>query len=306
MQALRRQWNSELTIAFMVLATCGSAPFRIHADVLWDNDIFPDGSGEFDATNSPNYPQWDWRLAEDFQVPAGGWIFQDFHMRAVEHTGWTTSGITTITIFRADGTIEDGQVYANGAVTPIAGGPGSILTQITAPYTRTPTGEIIEWGPFNPLNIYQYDAVFPGVFIPEGSYYISWRDDAAAESGYSAWVMSTGGDHPNPLLASKWDHHALRSEPGGIENNNPWRVYGDEDVNWHLAFIIGGIVPGPALLGDLDDDGLVNLADVPHFVDALMGNPPANGSIIQSRADMNADLTWNGLDCSLFTGAVLP
>ncbi len=61
----------------------------------------------------------------------------------------------------------------------------------------------------------------------------------------------------------------------------------------------------PTLLGDLNQSGAVELTDIPHFVDALLGNPPANAGIAQARADMNNDSLWDGADIQLFVEALI-
>ncbi len=59
------------------------------------------------------------------------------------------------------------------------------------------------------------------------------------------------------------------------------------------------------LPGDLNDDGTVNMGDLPHFVDALLGNIPAHPGIGQHRADLNADGHTNGDDVEPFIHAIL-
>lgn len=56
--------------------------------------------------------------------------------------------------------------------------------------------------------------------------------------------------------------------------------------------------------GDMDQNGSVELADIAHFVDALVGNAPANPDILQTNADMNNDGQRNGLDLPLFVEAL--
>ncbi len=52
--------------------------------------------------------------------------------------------------------------------------------------------------------------------------------------------------------------------------------------------------------GDMDCDGDTDLDDLPHFVDALLGNPPAHTGIDQSCADMDGDGDRDGQDIHLF------
>lgn len=61
----------------------------------------------------------------------------------------------------------------------------------------------------------------------------------------------------------------------------------------------------PSVPGDLNQSGAVELTDIPHFVDALLGNPPANAGIAQARADMNSDSLWDGADIQLFVDALI-
>lgn len=82
------------------------------------------------------------------------------------------------------------------------------------------------------------------------------------------------------------------------------------DVQWSFdtpGSVIGGMVltlVNSALPGDMDDDGDVDLDDVPHFVDALLGRPLAPG--IVDRSDMNADGRSDGLDVPPLTSALIP
>jgi len=58
--------------------------------------------------------------------------------------------------------------------------------------------------------------------------------------------------------------------------------------------------------GDMDQDRDVDLDDVPHFVDALLGSAPAISGILQSNADMDDNATRDGRDVLLFVEALLP
>lgn len=64
----------------------------------------------------------------------------------------------------------------------------------------------------------------------------------------------------------------------------------------------GGVSPA---LGDLDGDGDLDAEDVPHFIDALLGAPPAHPGIDQSRGDMNLDNAVDGDDIQLFVLALI-
>ena len=120
------------------------------------------------------------------------------------------------------------------------------------------------------------------------------------------------------------------SEPGGSPNTkdtvenvfirNPepgtWRVEvrADEinedghlettELDADFALVVSGIVSG-GCRGDLDGDGDVDLDDLPHFVDALLGNPPAHPGIDQSCADMNNDGDRDGDDIQPFAGKLI-
>jgi hypothetical protein len=61
----------------------------------------------------------------------------------------------------------------------------------------------------------------------------------------------------------------------------------------------------PQVLGDLDNDGDVDLDDVPFFIDVLLGNTTPPG-ILPERADMNGDGDKDGDDIQLFVDALLP
>ena len=58
------------------------------------------------------------------------------------------------------------------------------------------------------------------------------------------------------------------------------------------------------LRGDIDDDGSVTMTDVPPFIAALLGEPPAPG-IIESRADLTGDGLKNGADIPFFVDAIM-
>ncbi|MCB9858444.1 MAG: family 16 glycosylhydrolase [Phycisphaerales bacterium] len=59
-------------------------------------------------------------------------------------------------------------------------------------------------------------------------------------------------------------------------------------------------------LGDMNQNGIVEVGDIPHFVDALLGNPPMGPGIAQNNADMNDDGMRNGNDIQLFVDALIP
>lgn len=59
------------------------------------------------------------------------------------------------------------------------------------------------------------------------------------------------------------------------------------------------------LLGDMNCDGLVNLADVPLFVDALLGTYNVPGCDV-NLANMNGDAAIDGLDTQGFVDALVP
>ncbi|HPF40839.1 MAG TPA: family 16 glycosylhydrolase [Phycisphaerae bacterium] len=56
--------------------------------------------------------------------------------------------------------------------------------------------------------------------------------------------------------------------------------------------------------GDMDQNGAVELADITHFVDVMLGRPPAHPGIAQANADMNNDGLRNGSDLQLFVDAL--
>ena len=127
----------------------------------------------------------------------------------------------------------------------------------------------------------------------------------------------------NGLLGGNW------STPGGwtntidtVENvfiENPeagtWivEVHADEinqdghvetpDVDADFALVVSGVVSG-GCPGDLDGDGDTDLDDLPHFVDALLRNPPAHAGIDQTCADMDGDGNHDGHDARHFVNVL--
>lgn len=59
-------------------------------------------------------------------------------------------------------------------------------------------------------------------------------------------------------------------------------------------------------IGDMNQSGAVDMGDIPHFVDALLGKPPAGPGISQNNADLNSDGLRNGNDIQLFVEALIP
>ena len=66
----------------------------------------------------------------------------------------------------------------------------------------------------------------------------------------------------------------------------------------------GLLIAEVSLPGDLDNDGAVTMADVPHFIAALLGEPPQPG-ILEARADFTGDGLMNGADIPQFVDAVM-
>lgn len=98
---------------------------------------------------------------------------------------------------------------------------------------------------------------------------------------------------------------------GGITASNTGPCYNaSRQMVIGLNFVGGtsGIfvsnIPAPATPGDMNCDGAVNTADVPHFADALLGAPSFGGCEV-SRADMNADSAIDGRDAQPFIAALL-
>jgi len=58
--------------------------------------------------------------------------------------------------------------------------------------------------------------------------------------------------------------------------------------------------------GDMDQDRDVDFDDLPHFVDALLGNAPSAAGILQGNADMDGNAKRDGRDVQLFVEALLP
>lgn len=63
-------------------------------------------------------------------------------------------------------------------------------------------------------------------------------------------------------------------------------------------------MPATAHQGDMNCDGAIGSADVPLFVDALLGVSGFGGCDVQ-RADMNGDLVINGADTAAFVSVLL-
>lgn len=93
------------------------------------------------------------------------------------------------------------------------------------------------------------------------------------------------------------------STPGGLKlghtlaNGNPAVVAYPEAIAVSVTGT-GGVK------GDLDGDTLVTMADVPLFVDVLLGNDPDPDHL--SRADINCDGAANGADVQAFVERLLP
>ncbi|MFQ5412374.1 MAG: dockerin type I domain-containing protein, partial [Phycisphaerae bacterium] len=71
-----------------------------------------------------------------------------------------------------------------------------------------------------------------------------------------------------------------------------------------ITFNLAATLPG-SLLGDMDGNGVVDMADVPLFVAVLL-DPAAATQQDRDTADMNADLANDGLDITPFVTALLP
>ena len=128
------------------------------------------------------------------------------------------------------------------------------------------------------------------------AYALEYDIDVSEDGAQWATVHSTttgaGGIETIDVLADA-EYLRLFAHVGGTANGcavNEFEAYGFPSL--------------PA--GDMDQNGIVDLIDIPHFVDALLGNAPGGPGINQSQADMDNNGNRDGQDVQLFVEAVIP
>ncbi len=199
------------------------------AQILWDNDIVPDGvNGR--AISPPVFP--DIRVVDDFVIPEGAqWIIRDFHTNIIEDDGWVDGGVAEIYIY------DDN-----------ANSPGNLILNLTGlPFTKMDTGDIF-------FGRVDFDYWIEDLNIPlgPGRYWIGSRYSNAGGGGTNYWMTSTGS--PDGPGTAGWL---------SLDAGNTWQPEGEPD--WDHAFTITGSIVGSPTGGcpaDFDDSGDVGVNDL--------------------------------------------
>jgi hypothetical protein len=180
-------------------------PATTRADVLWDNDITPNGvNGR--ALSPPAFPTI--RVADDFVVPVGdGWVIEDFHAAIIEDSAWSHGGRLDLFVY------ED----------TMGIGPGDEIVHVTDAFTRMPTGD-----EYFGRDAYEYRIEGLSIELGPGTYWIGLRNPDGDGAGTNYWLTSDGGPD------------GKNSSPGyfSLDGGITWSTGG---VGWHHAFEITGV-----------------------------------------------------------------
>ena len=204
-------WQTRFRVAFLAALFSSSAL----ADVLWDNNLTPDGfSGR--AISPPLFH--DMRVADDFVVPEGQrWVIEGFHAGIIEDDGWISGDLLELFVYE----------HVEGF------GPGKELLLVTDEFTKMSTGN-----QYFGREAYEYWIEGLDIEFGPGTYWIGLRNPDGAGPGTNYWLTSDGG--PDGADSST----GFFSLDGAFT----WNAEGE---GWHHAFQISG-VPEPgtlALLG---------------------------------------------------------
>ena len=200
------------------------------AQILWDNDIAPDGvNGR--AISPPVFP--DIRVVDQFVIPKGEeWIIRDFHTNIVEDPDWIDGGVAEIYLYDDAGN-----------------SPGNLILNLTnLPFSKMSTGLIF-------FGREDFDYWIEDLNIPlgPGRYWIGSRYTNGGGAGTNYWLTSTG--QPDGPDTSGW--FALDGVNFMIEGDPVWD---------HAFTITGETTGGGPCPWDLDGSGDVGVSD---FLDLL-------------------------------------
>jgi len=153
-----------------------------------------------------------------------------------------------------------------------------------------------------------------------------WLGEHLAEQ-FAAYTSIDVQLDDSGFVSNQWSFWPYGYDAVGVMENTPSEIWGgsidcyhsacDVMTNPHYEWDFGleavrgsmaGVVTLARVLncpGDLDGDGDTDLDDLPHFVDALLGNPPAHTGIDQACADTDGDGDRDGQDIHLFVEELL-
>jgi hypothetical protein len=121
---------------------------------------------------------------------------------------------------------------------------------------------------------------------------------ASADGTTFHLIGTIGGGTPGYLRAETFDFSGLID--GCVHYVKVLRVASGPQTGTFFDAFGGGVIQG-----DLDGDCAADPADLPHFIDALLGEPPAHAGIDQSQGDMDGDGDVNGNDIQWFIEALI-
>jgi len=144
--------------------------------------------------------------------------------------------------------------------------------------------------------------------LPGDDLWIHLYGGPSAEAEVSASVDGTeyvvvgaiGGGTPGYLRQEAFDFAGLFETR--VHYVRILRIASGPQTGLFFDALGGGSCPSR---GDLDGDYALDMEDVPHFIDALLGNLPAHPGIDQSQGDMNLDDAVDGNDIQLFILALI-
>ncbi|GJQ28902.1 MAG: hypothetical protein HBSAPP03_07860 [Phycisphaerae bacterium] len=228
------------------------------------------------------------RFADDFAVPPGGWTLQSLTVFAYQPgAGGPASPFTGLSVRLWIGRPGDpGSFIVWGdttthAVTSTSTGVYRVFNTNTQPLPATPDTTRLIWATRVEL---------PGVFVGEGTYWIDWQYTGVEGGAFSPAVTSAGSRGSGNAVQYQAAYGSL---PGGwlpaLDTGKPAQA---PDLAQDFPFLLEGL-PGAQCDADVNCDGAVNGFDI-EVQEAAVGGDMAD--YCASDADFNQDGAVNGND----------
>lgn len=281
----------------------------VNGDVLWDNGpmvTHPGGhpSGADLSVSQPGSAMGGnvgmfgtgtyFRRADEFTVKDdGGWIVDTVRIYLYS-TGLPTD-LTGLDVWHGiNMNIWDGM--------PGSGDESLVATSILANLDTPEFTNIYRVSSGDPAAtdrpIFQIDVQFNDVLLEAGEYWIDYQVNSNSIDGYSAWT----------LVVMDLDENGQSVSRPGNSRQMPIPTFGTEWETWvhapfnhtfELAFQVHGTVESkPALPGDLNGDGVIDVADLLILLSAWGDCSPGE----PCDADLNGDGIVNVVDMLILLG----
>ena len=202
-----------LAIAALLALAAGAS-----ADLLWDNGPFDLGSAAGNGKGTATaFGQVDLQIAEDFEVPAPGWLVYDIHFEGLCFYGGLNVDYVTVEFFKPNGDLP-----------------------MEDPFYSMDSYDFTESDYYDPNWGYYHvdiDANFGPVALDPGVYWVKMQPYGLVGDWFYQGGTESGG----------WGYTcANRNGPwGGGYPSDTWTHYSGYDLNYKLT---GEIIPEPGVV----------------------------------------------------------